>query len=324
VTHQNAQPVYLGMDVGGTNVKYGLVDSAGAIMWGARVATPVQRPLPVEAIVDIAAGALDRATQSGHVVLGIGVASPGRVDPSTGVVLAASNLQWNETALGHGLERKVGLPVRVLNDTNAAALGEFGVLRQPDPSTSLMYISLGTGVGAGLILNGALYSGPHFAAGELGHVIADPFGRPCVCGGTGCLETIAAGPAIVREFSDRLAAKSGSTADGNAAAPTALTLSDVVAAARDGNSAASAALSASTTALGIQVANCCNLLDISLFLIGGGVANIHWPMVSEIGRTATALVMPSKRARLQVRKSRMIDRAAIVGAVMDLRENVHI
>lgn len=323
MTRQNKQPAYLGMDVGGTNVKYGLVDAAGAILWGSRVATPAQRPLPVEAIVDIAAGALDRATGSGHAVLGVGVATPGRVDPDTGIVLEASNLQWKETALGHGLERKIGLPVRVLNDTNAAALGEFGVPPHSGPSDSLMCISLGTGVGAGLILNGALYSGLHFAAGEIGHVISDPFGRPCVCGGIGCLETIAAGPAIVREFSQRLAGERDSPSQASSPV-TGLTLSDVVASARDGNPAATAALSAAATALGIQIANCCNLLDISLFLIGGGVANIHWPMVSEISRVAHSYVMPSKRRRLQVRKSRMIDRAAILGAVLFLRENVHI
>lgn len=324
MSQRTTEPVYLGMDVGGTNVKYGLVDSSGAIMWGARVATPAQRPLPVEAIADIAAAALDRATQSGHDVRGIGVAAPGRVDPDTGVVLQASNLQWQGSELRHGLERKVSLPVRVLNDTNAAALGEFGALRPPDPKTSLMCISIGTGVGAGLILDGALYSGPHFAAGEIGHVTVDPGGRRCVCGGSGCLETIAAGPAIVRQYLERSDGWNGTRPDGGSVPSDAVTLSDVVAAARAGDVAATSALSTAARALGIQVANCCNLLDIPLFLIGGGVANIDWPMVSEISRVANMFVLPSKRGHLQVRKSLMIDRAAIVGAVLFLRENVHI
>ena len=110
------------------------------------------------AITDIAAAALDRAVQDGQVIAGLGVAAPGRVDSGSGLVLEATNLSWERAQLGKMLEDKLGLPVRVLNDTNAAALGEYVAGGWPNPAADLICISIGTGVGAGLILGGELYS----------------------------------------------------------------------------------------------------------------------------------------------------------------------
>ena len=310
------QQAYLGLDVGGTNVKYGLVDTQGEMLWGARVSTPGTRPLPIDAISDIAVAALDRAIQAGYVVAGVGVAAPGRVDPGTGVIIEASNLQWKEAQLGPALEKRLALPVGVLNDTNAAALGEYTAGGTASPGAGLICVSIGTGVGAGLIMDGALYTGQNFAAGELGHVVAVTDGRECACGGVGCLETIASGPGIIRTYRDILVETGGSTVTG------AVTLPAVAAAALAGEEAAVAALASAAAALGVQVANCSTLLDISDFVIGGGVANIAWPLVSEIRLAASRNLTVGKRARLQVRKSMMIDRAAIVGAVSYLREFV--
>jgi glucokinase len=310
-----AELAYLGLDVGGTNIKYGLVDAHGAMLWGARVATPATRPVPVLAIKDIAAAALDRAAAAGQTVAGLGVATPGRVNSGSGVVLEATNLDWDRAPLGTLLEDKLGLPVRVLNDTNAAALGEYVAGGWPSPAADLICVSIGTGVGAGLIMGGELYAGENFNAGEIGHVIADPDGGACACGGTGCLETIAAGPGIVRAYQDAMARADGGRPPGP------VSLSGVAAAAQAGSEPAIAALTAAATALGIQVANCRSLLDVSHFVISGGVANIDWPLVPEIARVASRYLTAGKRARLQVRKSEMIDRAAIVGAVSYLREH---
>ena len=305
---------YLGLDVGGTNVKYGLVDARGEVLWGARVSTPRTRPLPIEAICDIASSALDRAVGAGHDVVGLGVAAPGRVDPGTGVIIDASNLQWKEAQLGPALQKRLRLPAAVLNDTNAAALGEYTADGTASPRTSLICISIGTGVGAGLVMEGALYTGQNFAAGELGHVVAVTDGRPCACGGVGCLETIASGPGIMRSYLDLLAQSGEETVTSTA------TLPEVAAAALAGQEAAVAALASAATALGVQVANCSTLLDISDFVIGGGVSNIAWPLVSEIREAAIRNLAAGRQGRLQVRKSTMIDRAAIIGAVTYLRE----
>jgi glucokinase len=310
------EKAYLGLDVGGTNVKYGLVDAQGVVLWGARVATPAERPLPVLAIKDIAAAALDRAVRAGRVIAGLGVAAPGRVDSGSGVVVEASNLRWNRAQLGTTLEDKLGLPVRVLNDTNAAALGEYVAGGWPAPPADLICISIGTGVGAGLIMNGELFAGETFNAGELGHVVVAVDGLECACGGIGCLETIASGPGIVRAYQDAMAVADKTAATGPVALP------DVAAAALAGQAPAIAALSSAAAALGIQVANIRTLLDISHVVIGGGVANIGWPLVPEIAQVASRYLASGKAARLQVRKSAMIDRAAIVGAVSYLKDHL--
>jgi glucokinase len=311
-----AGEAYLGLDVGGTNVKYGVVDARGALVWGARVPTPAERPLPVMAITEIAVAALDRAVRDGQVIAGLGVAAPGRVDSGSGTVVEATNLGWERAHLGPMLQDKLGLPVRVLNDTNAAAIGEYVAGGWPPPPADLICISIGTGVGAGLIMGGELYAGENFNAGEIGHVVADTNGRECACGGVGCLETIAAGPGIVRAYQDARVRAGMAPAAGSVA------LLDVVAAAQAGQEPAMVALTSAAAALGVQVANCRSLLDVSHFVIGGGVANIDWPLVPEVARVASHYLASGKRARLEVRKSRMIDRAAIVGAVSYLMEHV--
>ena len=131
---------------------------------------------------------LDRATAR---VLGIGVGSPGIVD-GTGTVVDAPNLGWHHVPLAAGLHQAFGLPVYVANDANTAVLGEHTYGQAGEGG--LMLLRVGTGVGAGLVLEGALLHGHRNAAGEIGHVVVDPDGEPCACGRTGCLETIVAVP----------------------------------------------------------------------------------------------------------------------------------
>ena len=310
---------YLGLDVGGTNIKYGLVDGNGTVVWGARVPTPALRPLPVTTIADIAADALAHIARTGAIIAGVGIAAPGRVDPTSGVVLEASNLQWKDAPLGPALEDRFGFPVKVVNDTNAAALGELTDAAPTGVTPDLMCISIGTGVGAGLIIGGHLYTGQNFAAGELGHVVADADGRPCACGRVGCLETIASGPGIVRAYREAT-----TPTEDNLSETAPLALSTVAAKALRGEPAALAVLTSAASALGTQVANCSTLLDISDFVISGGVANMKWPLVPAIHKVAWGFLNPGRRTGLRVRKSEMIDRAAILGAVRYLREHVYV
>ena len=129
--------------------------------------------------------------EHGGRVLGIGVGSPGVVD-ATGTVVDAPNLDWHHLSLADGLHQAFGLPVYVANDANTAVLGEHTYGAAGDGG--LMLLQVGTGVGAGLVLEGALLHGHRNAAGEIGHVVVDPAGEPCACGRTGCLETVVAVP----------------------------------------------------------------------------------------------------------------------------------
>jgi predicted NBD/HSP70 family sugar kinase len=139
--------------------------------------------------------AADLAAAADRPLLGVGVGSPGVVDPA-GTVLEAPNRGWHGLDLAARLQADLGVPVHVANDANAAALGELTVGGPAD--RSLLTIKIGHGVGAGVVLDGHLVVGDRFAAGEIGHVIVDPDGEPCACGRTGCLETAIAAPRLRR------------------------------------------------------------------------------------------------------------------------------
>ncbi len=144
--------------------------------------------------VELARGlCADLAGVADRPVLGIGVGSPGVVDPG-GTVLEAPNLGWHGVDLAHHLGAGLGAPVHVANDANAAVLGELGLVGPDD--RSLFLVKVGYGVGAGLVLDGHLVLGDRFAAGEIGHVVVDPDGEACACGRTGCLETAIAAPRL--------------------------------------------------------------------------------------------------------------------------------
>jgi predicted NBD/HSP70 family sugar kinase len=137
----------------------------------------------------------DLAAAADRPLLGVGVGSPGVVDPR-GVVVEAPNLGWFDLALAPALSDHLALRVHVANDANAAVLGELGLGGAAD--RSLFVLKVGQGVGAGLVLDGHLVVGDRFAAGEIGHVVVDPDGEPCACGRTGCLETVLAAPRLRR------------------------------------------------------------------------------------------------------------------------------
>jgi predicted NBD/HSP70 family sugar kinase len=137
--------------------------------------------------------AQELASSAEQTLLGIGVGSPGVVDPY-GVVVEATNLSWENVDLAGELSTAIGVPTHVANDANAAALGELGKGGSPD--RSLLLVKVGQGIGAGLVVDGQLVLGERFAAGEIGHVVVEPRGNDCACGRRGCLETVIAAPRL--------------------------------------------------------------------------------------------------------------------------------
>jgi predicted NBD/HSP70 family sugar kinase len=162
----------------------------------------------------------DLAAVADRPLLGVGVGSPGVVDPA-GTVLEAPNRGWHDLDLAARLHDAVGAPVHVANDANAAALGELTTGGHAD--RSLLTVKIGHGVGAGLVLDGHLVVGDRFAAGEIGHVVVDPGGEPCACGRTGCLETAIAAPRLRRRRDEAARGRAGQRL-GEALAPVISTL----------------------------------------------------------------------------------------------------
>ncbi|HXJ43118.1 MAG TPA: ROK family protein, partial [Bryobacteraceae bacterium] len=195
------QTYFLGIDLGGTSTKSGLVSTSGELLFECRKETPAQagREALLEHLVQVADAGILRARKAGREPSALGIATAGWVDAGTGtVVYATENLPgWTGTPIATILREKFGLPVAVENDANATALAEkeFGLARN---SSDFIAITLGTGVGGGCYTRGALNRGAHFFANALGHIVIEPGGRQCTCGQRGCLEAYANAAALVR------------------------------------------------------------------------------------------------------------------------------
>jgi glucokinase len=190
--------VRVGIDVGGTKTHSVAIDADGAVVADARVPTAQGADGVLASIADVLSALRE---QSGVTVSSIGVGIPGAVDHARGLVAHAVNLGLEDLALGDVVTALAGVPVRVENDVNAAALGAFHLLGLAS-DRSLAYLNLGTGMAAGLVLDGRVRRGARGTAGEVGHIAVDPDGVLCRCGQRGCLETTGSGSAVARQWPD--------------------------------------------------------------------------------------------------------------------------
>lgn len=276
----------LAVDLGGTNIRVAVVSAEGKLTHRRGMATgAAEGPDAVlERIVGLAREVADAAGAAADAP--VGIASPGPLDPRTGVVFFTPNLPgWRNVPLGERVASGVGRDVYVANDGNCAALGEvaFGAVRGV---RDLVYLALGTGVGGGVISGGHLIDGVRGLGAELGHSVVALDGPRCTCGSVGCLEAFASGWAIGRE--GQLVA---TTEDGRAILEAAgggpITASVIMRAAEAGDPAAGAILERAGWALGAAIGAFVNIFNPELVVIGGGVAVLgDW------------LLVPAKRAML--------------------------
>ncbi|MDX6227723.1 MAG: glucokinase [Frankiales bacterium] len=260
----------IGVDVGGTKVLAGVVDEKGAILATSRRPTPSNSP--TETADAIAAAVAEFRQQYNVEAVGIGAA--GWIDEARSRVRFAPNLAWRDEPLRDIVEARIGLPVVVENDANAAAWGEyrFGAGRG---HSHLILITVGTGIGCGIILDGRLYRGRYGVGGEPGHVRVVPDGRRCGCGNRGCWEQYCSGRALEREAREIVAASPAAGAgllervDGDLQA---ITGPVVTAAALDGDATALECFDVVGAWLGQGVADLAATLDPGCFVIGGGVS----------------------------------------------------
>jgi glucokinase len=289
-----SRDLVVGVDVGGSKVEVLVVDGAGSPIGRFRLAKPIgDQDGAVEVIEQAIGTALADATVPLAAVAGVGVGVPGRVDRLSGTVSLAVNLGWQEFPLGPRLSERLGTSVALENDVRAAAFGlhRRRVLGDVD---DLAYLSIGTGISAGVIIDGSLHRGTRGLAGEIGHIVLDPDGPPCPCGLHGCFETLAAGPAIARAAIAGLAAgreSSLAARDGN------LTAADVYEAASVGDALARDI----TERVGRHVARAVHELvmayDVEVVVLGGGVAGAGDTFLDPILRALDAMRDASPLAR---------------------------
>jgi len=261
---------YLAVDLGGTNSRYGLVNQNGEVLRRGRFPIHSYRgPEPIiEDLIVHLRSFLD-ALSSGQRPRALVVGAAGLIRAEDGVLVAAPNLPgWKNIPLADILGQALSLEVRLENDANLYALGEWfaGAGRH---LSHLIVVTLGTGVGGGLILNGRLWNGSFLSAGEIGHVIVEPEGRPCGCGGRGCLETVASATAITRTAREWIMAGQPCAFSGH---PDDLTSRDLYGLARQGDALARRVFDRAGWALGLALTNVFNILGLQGAVIGGGVS----------------------------------------------------
>lgn len=259
----------IGVDVGGTKIAAGVVDETGRIVARARRESPATDS---EAIEDAIAEMVAELSRD-RTVQGIGVAAAGFIDAARSTVLFAPNLAWRDEPLKAELEGRTGLPVVVENDANAAAWGEFRFGGGVEVNDMLM-VTVGTGVGGGIVAAGKLKRGAFGIAAEIGHMRVVPDGRPCPCGNHGCWEQYASGSALVRETHeaaavDPRAATLVERAGGRLEAITGPMVTD---AAREGDVFARERLAVLGRWLGEGLASLAAVLDPAVVVVGGGVS----------------------------------------------------
>ncbi len=281
---KDSAPV-LGVDIGGTKVAVGLVDRDGNILSQSRA--PMMANGSAEAALQSVTGAIDSLSSAvaGAGFRSIGICAPGPLDPKTGVVINPPNLQcWRDYPLADKVTKKYSLPVKVDNDANAAALAEtrWGAARG---FRYVFYATIGTGIGTGIVFDGRIYHGKTGSAGEGGHVSIDYRGPLCGCGKRGCIEALAAGPAIGARARAKLnaAPTARSTildiAKGNVAAVTSELVGQAFVA---GDPLARETLLETVEVLTPWLGNIVDLLDPDVLVMGGGVAAMLKPFFSEI------------------------------------------
>lgn len=276
----------LGVDIGGTKVAVGLVDHDGKILAQGRA--PMTASGTAEAGFEAVTTAIDRMMSTTHgSVQSIGICAPGPLDPKTGVVLNPPNLPcWRNFPLAARVTAKYGVPVKVDNDANAAALAEtrWGAARG---FRYVFYATIGTGIGTGIVFDGAIYHGKTGAAGEGGHVSIDYRGPVCKCGKRGCIEILASGTAIgVRARARLSASPSRRTAivDLVQGDISDVTSEHVARAYAEGDALAREILVETVDVLIPWLGNIVDLLDPDILVVGGGVAAMLQPFFDDIKR----------------------------------------
>lgn len=265
-----ARRVTIGLDIGGTKISGGVIDAKGAILARARRDTPALDPA---AIVREAAG-LSAELSGGYQIDAVGVACAAFIDRSGSSVYFSPNLAWRDVPLKKNLESVLQLPVTLENDANAAAWGEFCFGAAVDAATVVM-VTVGTGIGGGVVTDGVLMHGAFGVAAELGHMRVVPGGIGCGCGNRGCWEMYASGTALVREAQDLVLSRSPLAArllelcEGD---PATLTGPDITRAAVEGDPAAVELLADLGVWLGEGLASVAAILDPELIIVGGGVS----------------------------------------------------
>ena len=261
---------YIGIDLGGTFIKGGIVDDAGNILIRDKVPTEKEKGADKVAlnIANLCKTLLERVNMTSSDIIGIGMGVPGMIDGEKGEVVYSNNLGWEHFYISDELEKQTGLPVKIANDANVAALGEtkFGCGKE---YKNTVMLTLGTGVGSGIVIDGKLFEGNRSAGAELGHMVIVAGGEECTCGRKGCLETYASATALIRDTKRAMLADKNSELweIGSVDNVTGKTAFDY----KDCDKTAKGIVDNYIQKLGVGITNIANAFRPEAIMLGGGV-----------------------------------------------------
>ena len=305
----------IGVDVGGTNVKIALVSDEGKIIYSNSIPTRAEMgyEYTVNSMKDAIRELLKETNSQSKDIEGMGFGFPGQIDCQKGVVRLAPNIPgWVDVPIAEIMQKEFKITTKVDNDVRCAALGElnFGAGKG---CQNLVCITVGTGIGSGLIVNGKLVRGASNAAGEIGHIKLDMTGGPlCGCGDRGCLEAFASGPSIVAMAEEYI--KGGKSTKYRELANPDITPYIVSVAAQQGDAVAKRIFTIIGEYIGIGLASVVNLLNPEKIIIGGGVAAAGDILLNPIKETLVKRAMPISGAAVEVVPAQLGNTAGVIGA----------
>ena len=316
---------FVGVDLGGTKILAGVFDEKLTCLGRNKMSTKSERGADevIDRIARCARDVVDECDLDFKQVRALGIGAPGAVDPETGRVIFAPNLQWQDVPLKKVLEKQLGVPVAVENDCNSATLGVFEKELQSKPRY-MVGIFIGTGIGGGIIADGKLYTGAGGTAAEIGHMVIQVGGPKCNCGNRGCFEALASRTAIFRSI--HAAIKDGpKTILTELLGPelTDLRSGDLRKAIRKGDKLVEKIIEDAAEYTGIAVANLINILNPQTVVLGGGVIDaLGDEMMAIIVETAEDYILSGTNKGVEIVASKAGDDAGIIGGAVLARRAV--
>ncbi|WP_028783209.1 ROK family glucokinase [Thalassobacillus devorans] len=315
---------YIGADIGGTTIKMAVITKDGTILDKWEIPTNHKDDgsyIPE----DIHFSLKDKLIELGihkEQILGIGAGAPGFVDADTGFVYQTVNIGWRNFDLGKILKEKTGFPVYVDNDANLAALGEKWK-GSGENSNDLIAVTLGTGVGGGIIANGEVINGVNGTGGEIGHITVIPSGgAPCNCGKTGCLETIASATGIVRLAEEAITKNKETSLAEFSVKERTFTAKDVFDAARAGDKLAREVLDYVMDVLGMAIANLAIACNPSKIVIGGGVSKAGEDLLVPLRKAFDQYALPRTSEACEFVIAELGNDAGVLGGAFLVQQNL--
>jgi glucokinase len=315
--------LYVGVDVGAATIKAGIVDDSGHPRSAVIVPTEPNRGAAhgLARVCEAIRGAAETASTALHRITAIGVAAPGLLDIPAGVILEAANLPgWRDVGVREHIAAAFGVPTAFQNDANAAAYGEYwaGAGRG---ARSLLLLTLGTGIGGGIILNDRVLEGAHSHGGEVGHIVIELTNpRPCGCGRRGCLEAYASATAVVTRAREALSAGGHSSLHG--VPPAELSARQVFAAAAAGDGLATEVVEETAYYLAVGTTNLMHVLDPEVVVYGGGMTAAGEGFLERVRTHVRKLAFPVPAARTHLCYARLGNDAGFIGAAACARQLV--